>query len=78
MIKIMVPSKPQEPTFKKIGFFKKIDDFVRRCIKKKFFYSFCDIIFIADMIKFSASKEKMLNGERFITGYTKRRLLVGE
>ena len=30
------------------------------------------------MIKFSASNEKMLNGERFNTGYTKRRLLVGE
>ena len=30
------------------------------------------------MIKFSASNEKMLNGERFITGYTKSRLLVGE
>ena len=30
------------------------------------------------MIKFNASNEKMLNGERFITGYTKRRLLVGE
>ena len=45
---------------------------------KSFFYSFCGIIFIADMIKFSASNEKMLNGERFITYYTKRRLLVGE
>ena len=39
---------------------------------------FCGIIFIADIIKFYASNEKMLNGERFITGYTKRRLLVGE
>ena len=28
--------------------------------------------------KFSASNEKMLYGERFITGYTKRRLFVGE
>ena len=34
--------------------------------------------FFADMIKLNASNEKMLNGERFITGYTKRRLLVGE
>ena len=55
-----------------------MDDFVRRCITKKFSYSFCGKIFIADMIKFSASNEKMLNGERFITGYTKRRLLIGE
>ena len=45
---------------------------------KSFFYSFCSIIFISDIIKFSASNEKMLNGERFITGYTKRRLLIGE
>ena len=30
---------------KKVGFFKNIDDFVRRCITKKFFYSFCGIIF---------------------------------
>ena len=63
---------------KKVGFFKKIDDFVRRCITKKFFYSFCGIIFFADIIKFSSSNEKMLNGERFITGHTKRRLLVVE
>ena len=34
--------------------------------------------FFADIIKFSASNEKMLNGERFITGYTKRRLFVGK
>ena len=40
---------------------------------------FCGIIFISDIIKFCASIEKMLNGERFITGYyAKRRLLVGE
>ena len=32
----------------------------------------------ADIIKFSASYEKMLDGERFITGYTKRRLSVSE
>ena len=56
----------------------KIDDFVRRCITKNFFYSFCGIISISDIIKFSASNEKMLNSERFITGYTERRLLVGE
>ena len=30
---------------KKDGFLKKIDDFVRRCITKKFFYSFCGIVF---------------------------------
>ena len=35
-------------------------------------------MFFSDIIKFNASNEKMLNGERFITGYTKRRLLVGE
>ena len=45
---------------------------------KSFFYSFCGIIFNADIIKFSASNEKMLNGKRFITGYTERRLLIGE
>ena len=39
---------------------------------KSCFYSFCGIIFISDIIKFSASNEKMLNGEMFITGYTKR------
>ena len=42
------------------------------------FFSVCDKIFFADIIKFSASNEKMLNGERFITGYTKWRLFVGE
>ena len=45
---------------------------------KKFFYSFCGIVFFSNMIKFSASNEKMLNGERFITGYSKRRLFVGK
>ena len=35
-------------------------------------------ISISDIIKFCASNEKMLNSERFITGYTKRRLFVGE
>ena len=44
----------------------KIDDFVRRCITKQFFNHFCGIIFFSDIIKFSASNEKMLNGERFI------------
>ena len=34
--------------------------------------------FFADIMKFRASNEKMLNGERFITGYTKWRLFVGE
>ena len=63
---------------KKVDFFKKIDDFVRRCIIKKFFYSFCSTVFFSDMIKFSASNEKMFNGERFITGYTKRRLIISE
>ena len=63
---------------KEVDFFKKIDDFVRRCITIKFFYSFCGIVIFADMIKFSASNEKMLNGERFITGYTKRRLIIRE
>ena len=57
------------------------------CYKRKaatYFYppgwhgAFCGIIFNSDMIKFNASNEKMLNGERFITGYTKSRLLVGE
>ena len=53
---------------KKDGFLKKIDDFVRRCITKKFFDSFCGIVFFSDMTKFSASNEKMLNGgERLIT-----------
>ena len=47
-------------------------------MSKKFFYSFCGIVFFADMIEFSASNEKMFYGERFITGYTKRRLFVGE
>ena len=60
-----------------VGFFKKIDDFVRRCITKKFFYSFCGIVF-SDIIEFSASNKKMLNGERFITGYTKRSLFVSQ
>ena len=32
----------------------------------------------ADIIKFGASNKKMLNGERFITGYTKRRLFLSE
>ena len=36
----------------------RMDDFVRRCITKKFFYSFCSIVFFEDMIKFSASNEK--------------------
>ena len=45
---------------------------------KSSFIIFFGIIFIADIIKFSASNEKMLNGEKFITGYTNRRLLVGE
>ena len=35
-------------------------------------------IFFSVISKFSASNEKMLNGERFIIGYTKRRLFVGE
>ena len=48
---------------KKVSFFQKIDDFVRRCITKKFFYSFCGVVFISNMIKFSASKEIKLNGE---------------
>ena len=61
-----------------VGFFKKTDDFVRRCITKKFFDSFIGKISISDIIKFCASNEKMLNGERIITGYTKRRLFVGE
>ena len=52
--------------------------FVRRYITKKFFYSFCGIVIFADIIKFSASNEKMLKGERCITGYTKRGLFVGE
>ena len=56
----------------------KLDDFVRRCITKKFFYSFSGIVSFSDIIKFSAINEKMLNGERFITGYTQRRLFVGE
>ena len=47
-------------------------------IRKKFFDSFSGKISISDIIKFCASNEKMLNGERFITGYTKRRLFVGE
>ena len=33
---------------------------------------------ISDIIKFCASNENMLNGERFITGYTKKMLFVGE
>ena len=45
---------------------------------KSSFYSFCGVVFFADKIKFSASNEKMLNGERFITGYTKRRMFVSE
>ena len=59
----------------------KINEFVRRCITiKKFFYSFCGIVFFADIpvIKFSARNKKMCNGERFITGYTKRRLFISE
>ena len=51
---------------------------LRRCIRKKFFDSFSGKISISDIIKFCVSNEKMLNGERFITGYTKRRLFVGE
>ena len=47
-------------------------------VSLKNFYRFCGIIFLADIIKFSARNEKMLNGERFITRYTKRRLFVGE
>ena len=47
-------------------------------VSLKFFYSFCSIVFFSHIIKFSAINEKMLNGERFITGYTKRRLFVGE
>ena len=35
---------------------------------KSFFYSFCGIIFIADMIKFNASNEKMLNGDGWMDG----------
>ena len=45
--------------------------------EKKFFDSFSGKISISDIIKFCASNEKMLNGERFITGYTKMRLFVG-
>ena len=56
-----------------------IDNFVRICITKKFLNSFCGIVVLfAEIIKFSASNEKMLNGERFITVYTKRRLFVSE
>ena len=47
-------------------------------LKSSFTVFFRYSIFFSDIIKFSASNEKMLNGERFITGYTKRRLLVGE
>ena len=32
----------------------------------------------AVMIKFSASNEKMFDGERFITRYTKRRLIISK
>ena len=42
---------------------------------KCFFTGFAEKIFFADIIKFSASNEKMLNGERFITGYTKMEAL---
>ena len=62
----------------KVDLFKKIDDFFRKCITKKLFYSFCGIVFFADIIKFSACNEKMIHGEMLITGYTKRRLFVGE
>ena len=41
---------------------------------KKFFNSFCRIV----VFSFSASNEKMLYGEGFITGYTKRRLITSE
>ena len=45
--------------------------------------NFCDFIQVFVFtrnhhLKFSASNEKMLNGKRFITGYTERRLLIGE
>ena len=56
----------------------KIDDFVRRCITQKLYYSFCGKVFFSDVTKVCGSNDKMLNGERFITGYTKRRLFVGE
>ena len=47
---------------------------------KKFFYSFCRIVvfFFSNIIKFSASNEKTFYGEEFITGYTKRRLIICE
>ena len=47
-------------------------------LKSSFIVLACLYNIFADIIKFSASNEKMLNGERFITGYTKRWLLVGE
>ena len=39
---------------------------------KNSFTVFAVQYFLADIIKFGASNEKMLNGERFITGYTKK------
>ena len=38
---------------------------------KSAFTVFAIIVFFADMIKFSASNEKMFNGERFIRIYKK-------
>ena len=32
----------------------------------------------SDIIKVSASYEKMFDGERFIAGYTKRRLIISK
>ena len=61
-----------------VDFFQKINDFVRRCIAKQFFNSFCGIVFLGGMIKFSASNKKMFHSERFITEYTKRRLIISE
>ena len=45
---------------------------------KRFFLRFLLYSIFADIIKFSASNEKIFNGERFITGYTKRRLIISE
>ena len=41
--------------------------------------SFGDIVTVRlDVIKFSASNEKMFDSERFIVGYTKRRLIISK
>ena len=47
-------------------------------VSLKSFLQFLQCSIFSDMIKFSASNEKMFDGERFITGYTKRRLIISE